>query len=312
MDRRRFLEAAGLVCGGLVVHGCGRGENVPESAAPADAPPAETVPADSRGKVFVGQGKDAAASLEAAVEAAGGLGFIPLGGTVVLKPNAAWARTPPQAATTEPALVAAMARLCLKQGAGRVIVFEHTIDRPAEQVLAITGIGRAASEAGADVMAGSRESDYVALDVPRGRLMKRDTVARIVRDADVFINMPKAKQHSATELTLGLKNLMGINWNRQAWHTGPDLHQYIADYATAVPIHLTVIDATRILLTNGPKGPGETADPGEVIVSRDPVAADAYASTLFGKQPGDVSYIARAEELGLGSGVRSEVQVTRV
>lgn len=312
MDRRRFLELTGLACGGLALHGCGRGSDTPAGRTGTASAPAPLLPEDVRGKVFVGHGDDAAACLEAAIEAAGGLGFIPKGATVVLKPNAAWARTPPQAATTDPALVAAMTRLCLKHGAGRVIVFEHTIDRPAAQVLAMTGIGRAASEAGAEVIAGSSQSDYVPLDVPRGRLMKRDTVARIVREADVLINMPKAKQHSATELTLGLKNLMGVNWNRQAWHTGPDLHQYIADYATAVPIHLTVVDATRILLTNGPKGPGETADPREVIVSRDPVAADAYASTLFGLKPANVAYISRAQDLGLGVGDLTRIEVTRV
>jgi len=311
MRRRRFLELAGVACGALALPGCARGPESPPPGAGA-LPEAPLLPEELRGKVFVARGTDPAASLEAAVDAAGGLVFVPKGGTVVIKPNAAWARTPEQAATTDPALVAAMVRLCLKGRAGRVVVFEHTIDRPAAQVLAMTGIGRAASEAGADVIAGSSESDYIPLEVPRGRLMKRDTVARIVRDANVFINMPKAKQHSATELTLGLKNLMGINWNRQAWHTGPDLHQYIADYATAIPLHLTVVDATRILLTNGPKGPGETADPREVIVSRDPVAADAYASTLFGRRPADVGYIAKAQELGLGVGDKAALQVTRV
>jgi len=245
------------------------------------------------------------------VAAAGGLGFIPEGGHVVLKPNVAWSRNPQQAANTDPRILAAMIALCREAGAGKITVFEHTIDRPSEQVLAVSGIAAAARGAGADLVYTTAERDFVPVAVTRGKLLTRDTLARTVRDADVFINMPKAKHHSQTGLTLGLKHLMGVIFNRQAWHSGPDLHQYIADYATAVPIDMTVMDASRILLTNGPKGPGKTREPNEVIVSFDPVAADAYACGLFGLSPSDVAYVARAGELGLGESDPANIAIER-
>ncbi len=309
MDRRRFLELAGAACGGVLMAGCGSKSTEAPSTGTASPP---KLAGDARGKVFVGRGADPAKSLEAAVAAAGGLGFVKSGSTVVLKPNAAWARTAEQAATTDPRVVAAMVRMCRAAGASKVIVFEHTIDRPAEMVLAQTGIAKAASEAGAEIVLGSAESDYEVVQIPDGRKMKSDAVAKALLSADVVINLPKAKRHSSTELTLGLKNLMGVTWNRQAWHTGPDLHQYIADYATVVPINMTVVDASRILLTNGPKGPGETKDPQEVIVSLDPVAADAYACSLFGMKPSDVAHIGLAAELGLGEADPANLTVQRV
>jgi uncharacterized protein (DUF362 family) len=306
MKRRKFLGLAGLACGSIVVGGCGGGNNSDSGARKRAAVK------NNDGKVYVGKNENPAAALKAAIAAAGGLGFITKGSRVVLKPNAAWSRTPEQAANTDPRILQAMIEMCKEAGAGKITVFEHTIDRPSEQVLAVSGLGAVAHNAGAELVYESTERDFVPIEVKNGKLMKRDTIAKVVMDADVFINMPKAKHHSQTGLTLGLKNLMGVNFNRQAWHSGPDLHQYIADYATAVPISLTVMDASRILLTNGPKGPGKTREPQEVIVSFSPVAVDAYACGLFDLAPTDVPYIVKASELGLGESDPEKIQVVRV
>jgi uncharacterized protein (DUF362 family) len=246
------------------------------------------------------------------VAAAGGLGFIKPGSHVVLKPNSAWSRTPQQAANTDPRVLTAMIEMCREAGAGKITVFEYPIDRPAAQVLAVSGIGQAARNAGAELVYATSERDFSEIEVKSGKLMSRNTLARVVLDADILINMPKAKHHSQTGLSLGLKNLMGVVFDRQAWHSGPDLNQYIADYATAVPVDMTVMDASRILLTNGPKGPGKTRDPNEVIVSFDPVAVDAYACGLFDLSPADVGYILRAGELGLGESDPGKIAIERV
>lgn len=314
MDRRRFLGMAGLACGSAALGGCGKGPGSggPGSGGTPSRGRASITAGKGKGEVYVGKAADPAAALRSALAAAGGLAFIRPGSRVVLKPNAAWSRTPAQAANTDPRLLAAMIQLCREAGAGKITVFEHTIDRPAAQVLAVSGIGAAARQGGAELIYGATEGDFAPIEVPRGKMMKQDTLARAVLEADVFINMPKAKHHSQTQLTLGLKNLMGVNFNRQAWHSGPDLAQYIADYASAVAVDLTVMDASRILLTNGPKGPGRTREPEEVIVSFDPVAADAYACGLFDLEPSSVGYIGKAAELGLGEGNLSNIVVKRV
>ena len=306
MKRRKFIGLAGLACGSVVVSGCG------SNPAPATGERKASPQNKDRGKVFVGNNEDPAAALKAAIAAAGGLGFISPGSRVVLKPNAAWSRNPQQAANTDPRILTAMIEMCREAGAGKITVFEHTIDRPAAQVLAVSGIGAAARNAGAELVYATSERDFAPVELKNGKLMSRDMLAREVLDADVFINMPKAKHHSQTELSLGLKNLMGVVFNRQAWHSGPDLHQYIADFATAVRVDMTVMDASRILLTNGPKGPGKTRDPHEVIVSFDPVAVDAYACGLFGLAPAHVGYVVKAGELGLGESDPAKIAVERV
>jgi uncharacterized protein (DUF362 family) len=136
--------------------------------------------------------------------------------------------------------------------------------------------------------------------VPKGKLIDGASVVKRVLDADVLINVPVTKVHSAAGVTLSMKNLMGVIWNRQAWHASLDLEQCIADFSTAVRPTLIVLDAVRALTTNGPKGPGKVAEFGEIIAGVDPVAVDAYGARLLGKRPDEIGHIAKAAALGIG------------
>lgn len=246
----------------------------------------------------------------AALDALGGMEkLVRKGDFVVIKPNIAWNRPPDFAATTNPEVVAALVAMCKEAGASKVLVIDHIIDRPAEGVLGFTGIRAAAEKAGAVVSAAQNESDYRTIDIPSGKSLKSDTCIKEILRADVFINVPIAKSHSATMLTLGMKNLMGCNWDRQAWHTSASLDQCIADYASAIRPDLTVLDANRILLTNGPKGPGETKDLRMVVAGTDSVAVDAYGATLFDYKPEEIGHIRLAGALGVGEMDLAKVKI---
>jgi len=72
---------------------------------------------------------------------------------------------------------------------------------------------------------------------------------------------------------------------------------------TLVVPHLTVLDATRLLVRNGPSG-GSLSDvrPGRtVIAGTNQVAVDSFGATLFGRKPTSLSYVALAEKRGLGT-----------
>lgn len=301
--RELFGAAAGL--GAALLAGCdkkhaeGAGVQAPASRAPRfDA-----------GKLAVASGSDAARNVRAAVDALGGIRkLVRKGDFVVIKPNMAWNRPPELAATTNPKVVAELVRMCREAGAGRVLVVDHIIDRPAEAVLGLTGIGEAARNAGAEVGTAPNESDYRSIEIPGGRVLKSDTCIKDVLKADVFINVPIAKVHGSSKLTLGMKNLMGCNWDRQSWHQS-DLAQCIADYSTAIRPDLIVLDANRILTSNGPKGPGQTRDVKKVVAGVDPVAVDAYGAGLFGMKPEEVPYIRLAAEMGVGEMNLARVKV---
>jgi uncharacterized protein (DUF362 family) len=295
VNRREFLSAVAGIGAALFVGGCGE-----KNAAKAETVASHKPKFDPL-SLAVASGDDPMDNTRKAIEALGGMSkLVKAGDFVVIKPNIAWSRPADAAATTNPLVVAALVKLCKEAKAGKILVVDHIIDRPAESVLGLTGIREQAERCGADVMAAENESDFRTVAVPKGKSLKSDTCIKDILKADVFINVPIAKTHSATRLTLGLKNLMGCIWDRQAWHQSASLDQCIADYVTAIRPDLTVLDATRILLTNGPKGPGDTKDIKKVIAGVDPVAVDAYGATLFGLKPQDVRHIRLASELGAG------------
>lgn len=248
-----------------------------------------------------------------AIKALGGMSrFVKKGNRVLIKPNIAFARPPEGAANTNPEVVAELVQLCFEAGAKEVIVLDYTLD-PARITYEMSGIAKAAEAKGARVVYVSPR-DFVPIEVPKGKILSAYDVRVLkqVLDADVFINVPIAKTHGSARLTLGMKNLMGIIQDRGAWHRSGDLHQCIADFVTAVKPHLTVIDAIRILASGGPKGPGRVEQKDTIIASTDIVAADAYATTLFGLTPNDVPHIIKAAELGVGVADLKRVKIVKV
>ena len=256
--------------------------------------------------------------LKAAMAPLGGMNrFVKQGQRVVIKANIAWARTPEQAATNNPELFSALIRMCYEAGAKRVAIWDHTCDNY-QFTFARSGLKEAAQKAGADIFSGHGRNVYKQVEVPKGKKLKTTEVLRDVLESDVFVNFPIPKHHDATELSLGMKNLIGIVWDMEKLHR-IDLHQCIADINTIRKPDLVVVDAIRILTTNGPKGPGKIEEPGEVIASTDIVAADAYAATLFKRpksdkpfKPEEVKFVKNAYELRLGEIDLSKVRVKRV
>ena len=268
--------------------------------------------------MVIAKGGAPAQLLQAAMAPLGGMGrFVKKGQRVVIKANIAWARTPDQACTNNPDLLSALIKMCYEAGAKRVAVWDHTCDNY-QFTFSRSGLKEAAQKAGADIFSGHGRNVYKQVEVPKGKKLKTVEVLRDVLEADVFINLPIPKQHFATELTLGLKNLMGIVWDMEQLHK-IDLHQCIADINTIRRPDLVVMDVIKVLTTNGPKGPGKIEEIGEVVTSTDIVAADAYASTLFkhpktGKpfKPEEIRFVKNGYELGLGEIDLSKIRVKKV
>jgi uncharacterized protein (DUF362 family) len=256
--------------------------------------------------------------LQAAMAPIGGMGrFVKKDQRVVIKANIAWARTPEQACTNNPELLSALIKMCYEAGAKRVAVWDHTCDNY-QFTFSRSGLKETAQKAGADIFSGHGHNVYKQVEVPKGRKLKKAEVLRDVVEGDVFINFPLPKHHFATELSLGLKNLIGIVWDMEQLHK-IDLHQCIADINTIRKPDLVVVDAIRILTTNGPKGPGKTEDIGEVIASTDIVAVDAYSAAFFkhpktGRpvKPEEIKFVKNAYELGLGQIDLSKIRVKKV
>ncbi|HEX9883568.1 MAG TPA: DUF362 domain-containing protein [Desulfobaccales bacterium] len=247
-----------------------------------------------------------------AIQALGGMKkFVNPGEVVVVKPNMAFDRPPELGANVHPAVVRQVVELCLEAGAKQVKVFDHPTYEPRKSYK-ISGI-EAAVRGIRDPRVSLEfvdERRFVAVQAEKARTLKTWHYYRDVLEADRFINLAVAKHHSSAGLTMCLKNMMGaIGGNRRALHV--KLDQNIADMNLILRPDLHVLDATRIMVKNGPSG-GRLEDVevrNLVFAGTDPVALDAYGTTLFGLKPADIGHIVKAHQAGRGEMDLSRIKV---
>jgi len=249
---------------------------------------------------------DPVAATKKALGALGGISrFVKKGQRVILKPNMSFTRAPEFGATTHPQVVATVAQACMEAGAQQVLVLDHTLHR-AELCLERTGIREACKDIpGVHVLALQERKFFREIKIPQGKVLERVEVMKEVLDSPVLINIPVAKSHSATGVSMGIKGLMGLIWDREIFHSQVNMNQALADLATVIKPQLTILDATRALTSGGPGGPGEVKKPNLIIAGIDPVAVDSYGvsvvpwygQTFKGRQ---VEHLQIAHQRGLG------------
>ncbi|MFA5647590.1 MAG: DUF362 domain-containing protein [Bacteroidales bacterium] len=248
-----------------------------------------------------------------AIAALGGIGkFVKSGQTVVIKPNIGWDTAPELGGDTNPELVGHLVKQCLKAGAKDVFVFDNTCDTW-NRCYANSGIEDAVKNAGGKIVPGNTENYYKTVSIPNGKRLKEVKVHELILNSDVFINVPILKHHSSAKITVCLKNLMGVVWDRRYWHRN-DLHQCIADFGTWCKPDLNIVDAYRVMTQNGPRGVSQ-ADlvmKKTLIISTDMVAADSAASKIFGVEPSEVNHIKMAHEMGVGNMNLDELNIERL
>ncbi|HEX9912038.1 MAG TPA: DUF362 domain-containing protein [candidate division Zixibacteria bacterium] len=235
-----------------------------------------------------------------AIELLGGMkNFVSAGDIVIVKPNIGWDRRPEQAANTNPEVVSEVVKMCLEAGAKKVKVFDRSCNT-AQRCYESSGIKKAASEVGAEVSyvidAGFKETKF-----PKGVHLKSWPVYRPAMECDLLINIPIAKHHGLSRLTLGMKNLMGImGGDRGQIHQNID--EKLADIANFINPGLNILDACRILTDNGPTGgnPRDVKLTKTVIAGRKIASVDAYGTTLFNLKPVDLPCIVLGNKFGLG------------
>ncbi|MFZ0448817.1 MAG: DUF362 domain-containing protein [Desulfatiglandaceae bacterium] len=249
--------------------------------------------------------------VEQVFEAAGGMGrFVSRGDVVAIKPNISWARPPQLAATTNPEVLKAVIELCQEAGAKKVRIADHTI-HDARRCFALTGVGAVARQTGADLVF-PRSSLMREMKLRGSRLDVWPVFSPLV-EADKLINLPVAKHHSLSGLTLGMKNWIGgVGGSR--WSLHQDINRSIVDLAHFFKPTMTLIDAIRIMTRNGPSGGSEkyVARKNVLILSDDPVAADGKAALLFGKRPEDLGFLNIGRKGGLGTYDFKELEQKKV
>jgi uncharacterized protein (DUF362 family) len=316
LNRRDFLKQIGITGAGVLLTGCGRHEItelpspdisretvLPTPADLIEEADAATPTAQNTADTYLSvvRGNDPAAMVQRALAAIGGLDrFVPAGSDVIIKPNICTDYYSFEfGATTNPEVVGTLVAMSIGAGARRVRVMDNPFGGTAQSAYLRSGIEEAVTRAGGEMEVMNRNKFKLA-EIPNGVDIREWIFYKDILDADVVIDVPIAKHHGTTRLTLGCKNLMGTILDRGKIHA--NIHQRIADLVSRVRPALTVIDATRTLMRNGPTG-GNLDDvrlTNTIIASADIVAADSYAATLFDLNPADIGYIQAAADMGLG------------
>lgn len=290
LDRRAFLKESAAALAALTT---------------SSFPP-RLLLAEERPEIAVVEGDNPAAQTRRAIEALGGINaFVRRGDRVVILPNAEWRYT---GTIVKPEIAIEVARLCQAAGAASITVTTHYgIGRWGEDV------AKELEAAGARIKRPFHPRDYITVRVPEGKAKKEVTILKEAVEHDVLIDIPVFKDHYGARISGSIKNLMGFNWNSISFHQGMDyLHRAIADLAMVIRPHLCVVDATTILMENGPGGPGKTARPKKVYAGADMVAMDAICCPLLNLKPADVAHIMHLDASGRGQADVSKKRVALV
>lgn len=286
MNRRTFLKYVGLLTASLSLK--------------------KDLLAENKREIAIAEGKDYEKITKDCIDALGGISkFVKKGDIVVIKPNIGWDRRPEEGANTHPLVVKAIAEECLRAGAKKVKIFDRTCNDP-RRCYVNSGLKDVLSDIKGVELKFPDAEKYKKVKI-NGVFIKEWELYEEALNCDVYINVPVAKHHGLTGLTLAIKNIMGImGENRGYIHR--NIEDALCDLNQYRKPHLNIIDATRILLRNGPQGGGvkDVKILNKVIASTDIVLSDSFATTFFGLKPEEISVTKRAFERGLG-----EINLTR-
>ena len=289
IDRREFIKSLLVTSGAALSVIVNPFKGLPLLGAKEDIPDLVMV-----------KGGTPKALVQKALASMGGMDrFVSRGDVVVVKPNIAWDRLPEQGANTNPEVVGTVVRMCIDAGVKKVKVFDRPCDDP-RRCYAQSGIESAVRSAGGEIYyVDERKFREVKIG---GEILKTWPMYTEVLEADKVMNVPVAKHHSLTRVTLALKNWMGVmGGNRSLIHQKID--QSLADLTLLIKPSLTILDATRILLRNGPSG-GNVHDVKKmdvVVAGIDQVAVDSLGASFFGIKGEELGFLRIAEKMGKGT-----------
>ena len=263
--------------------------------------------------VAITKGTDPEKMVEEALSHLGGVtSLIKPNSTVIVKPNAGHAFPPGTSVNTSPEMVSAVVKTIQKAGPKQIILTEAaSIGSDTLECLEVSGIGKAAEEAGVDkIIDVKREKDLIQIPI-------RDAISdlrlvllpRFLIEADHIVNVPIFKSHVSMVFSCALKNIKGVVQDKvhhQMHQT--NLAAAVLDLWSVVRADLTISDMIRPGEGFGPHSTSPV-DFGCVVAGRDPVAVDATICRMVGLDVDGVSYFGAARERMMGNDDEKNIEI---
>lgn len=225
------------------------------------------------------------------------------GKRIVIKPNLVRpGREYGPGVTTDPRVVAAVCAICRDGEADDVLVG----DDPGWGLASKTAYTAWDCEEVINAYGGRfvpfDDPDRYVVHVSDNVFMRDISLPGVLRNADVFINIPKMKTHILTGVSLGIKNLHGLvcDDDRMIFHRD-DVEMKLVDILSARPPDITVVDGIQALEGQAPLYGKLVPRMNTIITGANPVATDAVAATAMGFDPESITHLREARRRGLGS-----------
>lgn len=233
--------------------------------------------------------------------------FVKPGDTVLLKANLIGPKTSDTAAVTHSEFVRAITKIL--KGRGCTVWIGDSSGgaiagiAPTAQSFKVSGYEKVANEEGALIKNFDKEG--VVEVEPKGKFKEKMFLAKPLFEADVVINLPKLKTHSANVYTGAVKNLFGCipGLRKATYHKmAPDKEDFgdiIADIHQATKFSLHIMDSITSMEGEGPTA-GSVYKSNKILISTDPLALDAVALNMLRLTVDDVPIIIAAKKRNLG------------
>jgi uncharacterized protein (DUF362 family) len=225
---------------------------------------------------------------------------------VLVKVNFITTKTWDTGATTDPIVVEAIIKKLQDLRVDVLVVESDATTTNATKAFKVTGMAEMCERNGVEWVNLRHLTAKVDIPIPGGQVLKKITVPRIVKESAV-ISAAKMKTHSATQVTLGMKNMFGLlpdKFKGKFHFRG--ISKVIVDISTVLKPTLTVIDGFTAMEGRGPTG-GTPVKMDTIIAGADPVATDATTSRVMGFDPHTIGHIRRAYDKSLGEIDKIEV-----
>ena len=233
------------------------------------------------------------------------------GRRVLLKPNAGRPAFPGEGITTHPEVVRATIDHLKEKGVDDIGIGESFIlGVNSQEAFRTTGLEEVSREEEVELIDLDRE-DPMELPIPGGRVVKKIKVATILKKFDFIISIPVMKTHMHTRVTLSLKNMKGLLWQREKvrFHQlrsdeeitkgHRELDVAISEMASVLFPHFAIIDGTVGMEGMGPAY-GKRKDMGIIVAGNNGLSVDAVATRLMGMVPESIPHLRLSAEKGLG------------
>ena len=244
----------------------------------------------------------------------GGLDWVRPGMRVVIKANLVSAMKPEKAATTHPALLAALTGMLRERGANVVIGDSPggTFAAPhLNAVYRVCGLSEAEA-AGAEL---NRDFSQKEADLPEAHTAKHITYTGYLDGADAIISFCKLKSHGMLSLSAATKNLFGaipgiIKPEYHYRYPDPmDFADMLIDLNEFFLPKLYLVDAVQTMEGNGPTA-GTPKYMGALLAGTNPHKIDLLCAKLIGLEVKNVPTLRAAQERGLTPASAEELEIS--